>query len=227
MKGSGCFAVPAGNNGRAVALGALAVPAAALLTAPAPMLGPLTWHMGLHIASMNVAAPLAAVLLGRSVAAVPIGRWPAALWCATLIQLAVLWVSHSPPVHNGAHASAAAAIALHAVLFGVALAFWLSIVQATAHRWQAMLALLVSGKLACLLGALLIFAPRALLEGHGPDHTLSASLSDQHLAGLLMIAACPLSYVLPAVVLATSAIGGLEASDSDAIPGKAVGQTAR
>jgi putative membrane protein len=80
-------------------------------------------------------------------------------------------------------------------------------------------ALLISGKLACLLGALLIFAPRLLLTStvsghnmhHGPvDH--ATALADQHLAGLLMVVACPLSYVLTAVVLAAQTMSHLERS---------------
>lgn len=67
------------------------------------------------------------------------------------------------------------------------------------------MALLLTGKLACLLGALLIFAPRELYRLHGLP-----SLEDQQLAGLLMITACPLSYVVAGVAMAAQAIGDLE-----------------
>jgi putative membrane protein len=76
-----------------------------------------------------------------------------------------------------------------------------------------MLALIVSGKFACLLGVLLIFAPRPLFEPHAAhvgQATHTALMADQHLAGLLMIAACPLSYVLTAVILAARAVTRLE-----------------
>ncbi len=72
-----------------------------------------------------------------------------------------------------------------------------------------MLALLVSGKLACLLGVLFVFAPRPLLA-HAGHFVHAQVLADQHLAGLLMIAACPLSYVLTAVVLAVQAVNGVD-----------------
>jgi putative membrane protein len=104
-------------------------------------------------------------------------------------------------------------VALHLLLFIAALAFWVCIVEATAHRWQAMLALLVTGKFACLLGVLLTFAPRPLFEAASMHHAHSAGgamLADQQLAGLLMIAACPLSYVLTAVVLAARTVAGLD-----------------
>ena len=90
-----------------------------------------------------------------------------------------------------------------------ALWFWLAaFAQVGAHRWRALVALLISGKLFCLLGVLLVFAPRPLYlhatlqEGH-------AALADQQLAGLLMVVACPLSYVLAGVVIATRWVVGL------------------
>ncbi len=88
-----------------------------------------------------------------------------------------------------------------------ALLFWYSVIFAEA-RWYSLLALLTTGKLFCLLGALLTFAPRPIYPqlrelyaqaGHFPVET---ALSDQQLAGLLMLVACPLIYVLASVVLA-------------------------
>ena len=206
-------------------IGALAVPVIALLAATAPGPGPLSWHMGFHIASMNIGAPLAAVALVRYAA-----RWRAwssagALWLATFAQLGVLWIAHSPHVHHHLQASLMTALALQVVLFLAALAFWTVVVGATHHRWQAMLALLVSGKFACLLGVLLIFAPRALFDVHAA-HAMSAPdsalLADQHLAGLLMISACPLSYVLTAVVLAAQTVTSLERPRAITLPRAAV-----
>jgi putative membrane protein len=139
----------------------------------------------------------------------------------TLGQMALLWASHSPPIHHAAQASPLAPAALHVALFVSALTFWICIVAASSH-WQAMLALLVSGKLACLLGALLIFAPRLLFDATASAHGSHAvpfghaTLGDQHLAGLLMIAACPLSYVLTAIVLAAQTMTGLERARSPA-----------
>ena len=75
-------------------------------------------------------------------------------------------------------------------------------------RWQAIFLLLLTGKLSCLLGALLIFAPRLLYAAdiHAPSFDIG-TLDDQQLAGLLMITACPLSYVVAGVVLAARMIG--------------------
>jgi putative membrane protein len=93
-----------------------------------------------------------------------------------------------------------------------AVAFWSSII-ASASRWKAILALLLSGKLACLIGALLVFSPRllyaAICYGQGVNLDTAGALADQHLAGLLMLAACPLSYILAAIVLTTQEIATL------------------
>jgi putative membrane protein len=172
-------------------------------------LGHFSGHMMLHIASMNVAAPL--------LAAWAIARWPARgipatwLWSATLAQIALLWTWHSPAVHNVIVHSPALGLTLHGVLFLAALSFWLTLLTISAvARWQTIPALLFTGKLACLLAALLIFAPRTLYESaahlvHAPGHL--PALDDQHLAGLLMISACPLSYLVAAVIITVQLIG--------------------
>ncbi len=215
------------GNARAVLIGAFAVPATLLLALTAPEPGPLSRHMALHIACMNVAAPLAAVALARG----PTSRahlWaaaPSVLWIATLAQLVILWASHSPLVHYDVLTAPLAAIAVHGVLFLAALAFWLSIVGSSTHRWQAMLALLISGKFACLLGALFVFAPRPLLAAVHAGHAGGATLlPDQHFAGLLMIAACPLSYVLTAVILAVQAVNGLDETGTRVVSTASIGR---
>jgi putative membrane protein len=208
-------------DGLGALVGALAVAAAGAVILAFVHLGPLSGHMVAHIASMNVVAPLAAVGISRH-SPKPLPRASAgSLWLVTLGQMALLWASHSPPIHQAAQASPLAQAALHVALFASALTFWICIMAASSH-WQAMLALLVSGKLACLLGALLIFAPRLLFDAPASAHGTHAmpfghaSLGDQHLAGLLMIAACPLSYVLTAIVLAAQTMTGLERARSPA-----------
>ena len=168
-------------------------------------LGPLSRHMGVHIALMNVAAPICAAFLALA--------WPTAcratgnvLWTATIGQMTLLWAGHVPAVQLTAMMSPLVHALLHTSLFGIAFLFWLAVASSTGARWQSMLALLVTGKLACMLGALLVFSPR-LLYPNPPAATVHhagdwPSLADQHLAGLLMIAACPLSYVLAGIVLA-------------------------
>jgi putative membrane protein len=194
-----------------------ALPAAASATAiliaiaatPLFPLGPLASHMLLHVAVMNFAAPLLAIVVWRT--------WPAAfdrapwLWIATIAQLALLWGWHAPPAHRAASQFIPVSVVMHATLLLVSLAFWALLTSMSArNRWQAVFALLITGKLACLLGAILIFAPRVLYAGSHEHHSGALlSLDDQQLAGLIMIAACPLSYVLAGVIMAAQAVNDL------------------
>ncbi|WP_291865547.1 cytochrome c oxidase assembly protein [Bradyrhizobium sp.] len=175
-------------------------------------LGHFSAHMMLHIASMSVAAPL---LAAWAIARRPTrGISPAWLWISTLVQIVLLWTWHSPAVHHVTVQSPALGLALHGVLLLAALSFWFSLLTiSAAARWQTIPALVLTGKLACLLAALLIFAPRTLYEsaGHIVHAAESSSafraLDDQHLAGLLMITACPLSYLVAAVMITVQLIG--------------------
>jgi putative membrane protein len=164
-------------------------------------LGPQARHMGWHILAMNVVAPVAAgMLVARPQAADAKPSW---LWIATIAQVAVIWIAHAPSVQTAAMAFPGIQLAMHGVLLAAAFSFWMLLLcLPDARRWHALPALLLTGKLVCLLAALLVFAPRAL---YGTDHAhgpLTHPLDDQHLAGLLMIAACPLSYLVAAVVIA-------------------------
>jgi len=183
---------------------AVAVLAAGGLVLLFPM-GPISGHMLLHIGLMNVAAPLTASVLARA--------WPpsdraALVWAATVAQLLLLWLWHAPPAHRAVTGSIWISFAMHGSLFAVALLFWVSLITLTARNsWQAIAALLVTGKLACLLGVLLIFAPRALYEaGHAGGHSAHALLDDQQLAGLYMTMACPLSFILAGVIMVAHAV---------------------
>jgi putative membrane protein len=165
--------------------------------------GPHARHMAAHILAMNVAAPV--------LAAIALGRWKrptgsvSLLWFATFVQIAVLWAWHAPIVQNLILHAPSAMIVAHAALLMAATVFWASLLSLTgSSRWQAIPALLLTGKLVCLLAALLVFAPRAL---YGAADHAAHGLGDQHLAGLLMLAACPLSYLVAAVIITVHLIG--------------------
>ena len=162
--------------------------------------GPQARHMGSHILAMNVVAPVVAgfvVAHGQGHRSKP--SW---LWVATVAQIAAVWISHAPSVQTAAMALPGVQIATHGFLLAAALSFWVLLLSLPdTRRWHAIPALLLTGKLVCLLAALLVFAPRALYgTGHG-NGAFVHPLDDQHLAGLLMIAACPLSYLVAAVVI--------------------------
>jgi putative membrane protein len=178
-------------------ISAFAVLGAGAFTLAAYDLGGQSLHMALHIALMNVAAPLGAALLATRLP----GHFglPRTLWLATGAQLVLLWGWHMPSVQHAAATSHALQAAMHAMLLISALGFWCAMVSLPVRsRWQVIAALVLTGKLACLLSALLIFSPRLLY--HAADHPMQ--LDDQQLAGLLMITACPLSYLVAAIVIA-------------------------
>ena len=181
---------------------AIAVAAAGAVALIGYDFGPQSTHMALHIAAMNIAAPLTAALLVK--------RLPGwierhrVLWLSAATQLLLLWAWHAPAVQNAAAGSHTYHGAAYTTLFLSSFAFWSAILRLQeSSAWQAIAALLLTGKLACLLSALLIFSPRALYNM--PVH----HLDDQQLAGLLMITACPLSYLIAAVLLASRLINGL------------------
>jgi putative membrane protein len=189
---------------------ALLLGAVALATA---RLGALAHHMATHLLLMNAVAPLVALAVrGSARSSTPGPSSTRALVAASVVQLALLWGWHTPP------ALAMRMPVVHAVMqmscFAAALWFWLAILaDRSAMRWRALFALLITGKLFCLLGALLVFAPRLLYGGiathglHVADH--DAALADQHLAGLLMLLVCPLTYVLAGVVIAAQWLSDL------------------
>lgn len=179
-----------------------------------PFGGPLTSHMTSHILLMSAVAPLAVLASRAFVSKDRLAGIGGALAAATIAQLVLLWAWHAPPALELALRSPAADLTMKVSLLLAALWFWGAIFAAEgARRWRALVALLLTGKIFCLLGALLVFAPRALYSlpplyvGH--DHDMSDTLSDQQLAGLLMLTACPLTYVVAGVVIAAQWISGL------------------
>ena len=124
---------------------------------------------------------------------------------ATAAQIAVFAGWHSPAALASANAAALAHTVMQPSLLAVATAFWLAVIlHVRKRRWSTVFALLVTGKTFCLIAALMVFAPRFL---YGPaaieDATGSATLrlADQQFAGLLMLIACPLTYVLASVCI--------------------------
>jgi putative membrane protein len=189
------------QGARTAAFAASGAMAVTLLVASSVPLPPLSRHMALHIVLMSVVGPLLALALSRQFESLGSGRWRLAL--PSLVQLAVLWAWHIPAALATAHQSHAAQVSMHATLLASAVWFWSAVIaQVSSERWRSIAALLITGKLFCLLGALLTFAPRELYlipALHGPEH--GTSLEDQQLAGLLMLAACPATYVLAGVAL--------------------------
>jgi putative membrane protein len=164
--------------------------------------GHLSRHMLAHILLMGAVAPAAAGAGLRLVATRPRLPFGGAVLPGAAAQAAALWGWHAPPVLAAALASPVLHLLLQASLFATALWFWLGILSVRDHgRWRSILVLLVTAKLFCLLGVLLTFAPRALFLGHAAAAPMH-EIADQQLAGLLMLAACPLTYIVAGVLIA-------------------------
>lgn len=197
-------APPGMEASSALLASAVLVIAVGLLAAALTDPGPLSRAMLLHIATMNVVAPLIAWALP---AATPRFAGSRFLLGAMAVQLIILWAMHTPPILGSA--SLALHLGLQASLLLAAVAFWLAVVAGIEKaRWSPLGALAATGKLACLLGALLVFAPRPLYASLGLCSDAPASIADQHLAGLLMLSACPLSYLIAGVVLSAHLVLG-------------------
>lgn len=199
-----------------LASSALVAAAGALVIATVGEFGPLSLQMLQHLAIMNVLAPLVALLLSpRRERAGP--HW---IGMAGLFQLVLLWAWHAPAMQQAAAGSSLVQSALLVLLGGAAVQFWRAVLAAgPTGGWHALAALMLTGKFACLLGALLIFAPRDLYGLPGLVLALCATgpstLADQQLAGLLMITACPLSYLGAGVMLAARMLRGLDIGQVD------------
>ena len=168
----------------------------------AEITGAFSRHMIVHIALMTVAAPVMASLLLKLRYLTTKPASASSLLAALALQTALLFAWHSPPGIGLAMDVHAGALFMQATLLCSALWFWLTVFNQTGkHLWRGVLALLLTGKLFCLIAILLIFAPRVLYGITLANIPMTIELADQQLAGLLMVTVCPLTYVLAAVVL--------------------------
>jgi putative membrane protein len=194
---------------------ALSLVFALVLALTAATANPLTRHMAFHILLMNALAPAVALALHHRIRFRNPGL--AVLSLASAGQIASIWLVHAPPIMELANASVSAHVAVQVILFCVALFFWNAIFSLKgAARGYGLISLLMTGKLFCLLGALIVFAPRSLYpasiwEACLANPSADLMLQDQQLAGLLMLAACPLSYVAAGIAIAANWFAELRA----------------
>lgn len=171
--------------------------------------GHLAAQMLVHILLMNAVAPLLALAVPRMLPAMR-WTWTTLLVPATVVQVLALWAWHAPPVLDAAMRSDLLHAGMQGSLLVAAYWFWSAVLSGREARWRAILALLVTGKLFCLLGVLLVFAPRVLYSAQGG--VMPQALADQQLAGLLMLVACPVAYLVAGVVLAARWLGRIDAA---------------
>lgn len=162
-------------------------------------------HMAQHLLAMNGGALLLALAWQR-LSGARSGFGPRGLVVVTALQFCLLVIWHLPALFAATHHSAVLQPLMQATTFSVAFLFWRAIVAAGDQPlWLRIVCLLVTAKLFCLAGAVLVFSRRAIYAGIGdPTRWGMTALSDQQLAGLLMVSACALIYVAAATGLFAS-----------------------
>lgn len=139
--------------------------------------------MASHIVLMNLAAPPIALLAGGR-------RASGHLAAATCLQLVLFLAWHSPAGMALSMQSQGALAVTQLTLLASAIWFWMAVLAgAERSPWWVSAALILTGKIVCLVAVLLVFSPRGLYP------MMMVDPSDQHLAGLLMLVACPLTYI--------------------------------
>ena len=182
-------------------------------------------HMAQHIILMGVAAPL--LVYGAPLPTMirslprPLQRFCAALvgkeawrtaWnCltsllfATVLQQVVLWFWHFPSAIAASLTSDAVHALMHGSLFVAGLLFWSAIARHGDCDLWPVAALLASGKLFLIFGALLAFSNSAFYSAYGdcPQSWGYSLLEDQQLAGaLMMVPGAMMFLMLPLIYIA-------------------------
>ena len=110
------------------------------------------------------------------------------------MQALVFLFWHTPyGMSTGMHSLGGELMLQGSLLIAACLFWWTLLRLHRDYTGHAILALLFTGKLFCLVALLLTFAPRSLYH--------AMPLEEQQLAGLIMITICPLCYVASAVWL--------------------------
>lgn len=193
-------------------------------------------HMAQHIVLMGLAAPL--LVLGhpvpttmralprswqRSLASLAASNswrrgwsWLTATSLATVLQLVVFLFWHAPPAIAVSLENDVVHSVMHGSIFASALLFWTAITRKRGTGLGAgVLALVITFKFSLIIGALLAFGPTVFYASYGtrPAAWGYSLLEDQQLAGLLMMTAGSMMYVMAAVILIGAWLSALEKTD--------------
>ncbi len=206
---------------------AAAVAAGIVFLAGAAPLAPLAAHMSAHIVWMNAVAPALVVAWALTTGAHSMRRVSGLeLATATAVQIGLLWMAHAPTVMAAAAHARPGIPLIHGPLFLAAVWFWYAVVATPRSQyWRGLPAVAVTGKLFCLLGLLMAFAPNPLYvdlaAAHGlPEPSHATALADQQQAGLLMVAACPIVYGIAGLVVAALWLEAVSDGDDENPPAR-------
>ena len=163
---------------------------------------PFSLHMTVHMSIVALAAPLLALGIAGS-AADPVRMAPRLFSpvLASVIELAVVWLWHTPLLHRAAAAEPAVYCAEQASFLLAGLFLWISAFgqhESPQRAGEGLIALLLTAMHMTLLGALIALSPRVLYAHHSHAH----ALDDQQLGGAIMILAGGISYIAGGLALA-------------------------
>jgi putative membrane protein len=188
-------------------IGVLVLGAAWLGPLPALARASFAAHMTMHMAVVAIAAPLLAcgVAHGRLDAARRAPRLFAPV-AASIAELIVVWAWHTPALHQAARHAGGALVLEQASFLAAGLFLWIAAIGGDAARRGAagIGALLFTSMHMTLLGALFALSPR-------PLYAHAASLSDQHLGGVIMLLVGGASYMAGGLWLTARVLGGRSA----------------
>lgn len=149
-----------------------------------------------HLVMIAGAAPLLVLAFPRSTGT------GLSLTPVFLLHTALLWIWHAPSPYAFALSSPGAYWLMQLSLLGSAFLLWRELLAQSAQRGPALMTLLATMMQMGLLGALLVFAPRAVFTPHFAT-TMPFGLTpleDQQLAGVLMWAPAMVPYVAAALI---------------------------
>lgn len=169
-------------------------------------------HMIVHMSVVAVAAPLLALALGG-------GRFdPARIapamfspLLASLVELGVVWLWHTPVLHSAARSGGAPLLAEQGTFLVSGFLLWMSCFggdpqHRSARGASGIIALLLTAIHMTLLGALLALSPRPLYASvHG--HSGLSPLEDQHVGGAIMLIVGGVSYLAGGLWLSLELLG--------------------
>ena len=195
-----------------LAAGALVLAAAWLGPLPGLSRHSFTAHMAMHMSVVAIACPLLAQGIARGPFDPLRGNasgWLGAVfspYVASALEFMVVWAWHSPGLHHLARHSDAWLVVEQGSFLAVGMLVWLSALGGSAYARERAAAgvggLLMTSMHMTLLGVLLALASRPLY-GHGAAPTAFglSPLQDQHLGGVVMLAAGGISYLVGALAL--------------------------
>ena len=177
-------------------------------------------HMSMHMAVVALGAPL--VALGLSGSALNPATATPRLFApipASIVELVVVWVWHTPVLHHAARHETWALIIEQSSFLAAGFVLWIAAIggrgdEAKSRSAAGVAALLFTSMHMTLLGALFAMAPRPLY--HVTEAASYTLLIDQHRGGVIMLLVGGASYLAGGLWLTADLLHVTRAERQDA-----------